>query len=296
MRMTDLILKSNEDIHELTENESVRLKKTLLEIYKDVLSVCKNNNLTCFLGGGSCIGAVRHNGFIPWDDDLDLLMFRKDYDVLPELLEKAFPGKYEVVVPGKSEKAYLAFYKIELKGTRLVTIYDTDEQCGIAIDVFPVETIPMNSVHRNLHGIRITFLLYIALCVKLFKKHSLADKLIASSLRGKTQHLFRKTVGFLFSWKSYQNWYHKADKIASKTYDSDMTSIPTGRKHYWGESQVRDVYLPAATATFEGINSFIPKDFDRYLSSLYGDYMQIPPVEKREKHFIVDIDFGDFAE
>ncbi len=87
MRLTDLILKSKLTVREITPQESSKLKFVLLEIYSDILKVCKKNKLTCFLAGGSCLGAIRHNGFIPWDDDFDLLMLRQEYDKLPQLLE-----------------------------------------------------------------------------------------------------------------------------------------------------------------------------------------------------------------
>ncbi len=134
---------------------------------------------------------------------------------------------------------------------------------------------------------------YIALCVKLLKKHLYADEFVASTLRGKFQIALRKFIGFLFSWKSYTSWYKTVDRISSKQYDSDFTAIPTGRKHFWGEIHKKQVYYPAQTAIFEGIESFVPNNYDHYLKTLYGDYMQIPPIEKREKHFILNIDFGD---
>ena len=87
MNLTGLLLHSSLPVRELSESESSQLKRTLLEMYRDISFACEKEGLTLFLGGGSCLGAVRHKGFIPWDDDLDLNMLRMDYDMFPAALE-----------------------------------------------------------------------------------------------------------------------------------------------------------------------------------------------------------------
>ena len=286
------MLNSKLPLRELSVEESARLKQTLLEIYSDILWVCDKYGLTCYLGGGSCLGAVRHNGFIPWDDDLDLNMFRDEYDKLPVFIEKEFPQKYKVVGPGYTEDNRYNFIKIEKLGTRLKTVLEDDtDNPGIGIDVFPMESIPRNFIHNIFHGFLLNGIFYVAICVKLYQKPSMADKIIASVKEGKRKLIFRKTIGFLFSWHSYSKWMLLGDKIASKSYKSDMITIPSGRKHYFGEIQKRSVFFPPIVHDFVGLKANIANDYDRYLSSLYGDYMQVPPPEKREKHFIVDISF-----
>ncbi|MBQ9205634.1 MAG: LicD family protein [Treponema sp.] len=293
MNLTQIMLQSKLPIRELTSEESKKLKAVLLEIYTDVATVCNKNNLTCFLSGGSCLGAVRHNGFIPWDDDLDVMMFREDYDKLPSLLEANFPGKYSVVGPGLSEDSSHNFIKIGKLGTAVKTIFDNDDVLPcIAIDVFPIESVPKNALLNRLHGTILNGIFYIAICAKLFQKPSTADKILLSVREGKRKLLLRKLVGFLFSWRSYTNWMLVGNRIASKKYQSDKVTIPSGRGHYFGEMHEKSVFFPSVKHSFEGIEADIPNDYDKYLSALYGDYMQIPPPEKREKHFIVEIDFG----
>lgn len=287
------MLNSKIPLREISDEESKRLKHTLLSIYKDILCVCNENSLTVYLGGGSCLGAVRHNGFIPWDDDLDLNMFREEYNQLPLLLEKKFPGKYRVVGPGYTEDNPYNFIKIEKLGTKLKTVFETENETpGIGIDIFPMEFIPKNPILNKIHGIRLNAIFYIAICTKLFQKPSMADRVLLSVPKGKKKILFRKFIGFCFSWRTFTKWIEKGDKIASKKYESDMMTIPSGRRHYFGEIQKKSVFIPAVKHDFEGIESNIPNGYDKYLTALYGDYMQIPPVEKREKHFIVEIDFG----
>ena len=287
------MLDSKLPLREITAEESSRLKQTLLEMYKDILYVCEGNNLTCYLGGGSCLGAIRHNGFIPWDDDLDLNMFREEYNKLPELLEKAFPGKYRIVRPGFTSNNPYNFIKIEKIGTLLKTVFDDEKDMpGIGIDVFPMDSIPKKYFYNKLHGTILNGVFYIAICTKLFQKPSMADRVLASVREGKRKLRLRKIIGFLFSWRSYTQWMLIGDRIASKKYNSDMMTIPSGRKHYFGEIQQKSVFFPPIKHDFEGIQSNIPNGYDQYLTSLYGDYMQVPPPEKREKHFIIEIDFG----
>ena len=84
-QMLNELAAQSEYLHVLTEEESKDLKQMLLIMYKDIAKLCDENNITFMLGGGSCLGAIRHKGYIPWDDDLDLMMFRRDYEALIQL-------------------------------------------------------------------------------------------------------------------------------------------------------------------------------------------------------------------
>ena len=297
MNLTELLLQSKYPFRELTEQESSSLKLTLLGILKDIIEICQQNNLTVMLVGGSALGAVRHNGFIPWDDDIDVAMPRLDYNRFPSLLVKSFPDKYECLGAGFSDNPELGFIKVQKKGTLLRTVHETeDEKPSIAIDIFPIENVPNNKILRFFHGCSVNVLLYISVCVKLYEKRNcpltqvlLSDKQGRKSL--KRRLFFGKLFGLFF--KS-SRWYKWSNKKAQKyqNYNTKQVSIPTGRRHYFGEIQERTVFFPPVKHNFEGIESCIPNNSDKYLSALYGDYMQIPPVEKREKHFILEINFS----
>lgn len=292
MNLAQIMLKSGVKMRELTDLEREKLHQTLLDIYKDILHVCEENNIICFLGGGSCLGAVRHNGFIPWDDDLDLLMFRNDYEKLPALLNKYYGEKYSIIGPTYKSNNPFNFIKVEKQGTLIRTVFDDESDTnGISIDIFPIDSIPSYKLHNLFHGFLLNTIFYIAICTKLYQKPTMADKVLSATKEGKKKLFLRKTIGFLFSWQNYPKWMLWGDRIASKTYKTEMTAIPSGRLHYFGEIHRVDDYLPPIKRNFEGIEAYIPNNYDKYLSTLYGDYMQIPPIEKREKHFIVDISF-----
>ena len=124
----------------LSEEQLETLKKTLLTMLKDVIEVCEKNNITYSLGGGSVLGAVRHKGFIPWDDDIDLNMSREDYDKFVIAFEKEYGYKYWIHTPEKTKNYNLLFARIRLKGTALITRDDFDnEECGVPLDIFIIE-------------------------------------------------------------------------------------------------------------------------------------------------------------
>lgn len=297
MNLTDLLLQSNYPFRELSDEESQKLKAVLLDIYKDIVEVCNKNDLTVMLVGGSALGAVRHSGYIPWDDDLDVAMPRKDYNRFPSLLAQMFPNKYDCFGAGISENPVYGFIKVGKQGTILKTLNETEKETpSIAIDVFPIENIPNNKIVRFFHGLRINILLYLSVCVKLYENNETPlTKILLEDKNGRKSLKRRLRIGRFFSLiHKSSEWYNKCDEIVQKygKKETTLVSIPTGRGHYFGEIQQRSVFFPPKKHNFEGVESFIPNNYDRYLSALYGDYMQIPPLEKREKHFIVDIDFG----
>ena len=108
-------------LRQLSQEEAQGLKAILLKIYQDLAKVCEEHCLTLMLCGGSCLGAVRHQGFIPWDDDLDMIMPRKDYERLKQLLlDGAMGGQYEFLFPAKGHDSLCMFMKIYRRGTKCV--------------------------------------------------------------------------------------------------------------------------------------------------------------------------------
>ena len=296
MNLAELILHSSIPVRELTDEESAQLKQTLLDIYKDVLYACQKHGLTVLLGGGSCLGAVRHNGFIPWDDDLDVMMLRADYNRLPQVLQEEFGDKYSIIGPNISEHARTPFIKLGKRGTVFNTIYDLPEdKHEIAIDVFPIENIPDNRLLRLWHGFWLNLLQYNALCIGLYEgRQCYATQVLRGSKEGRKKINLRLFIGHIGSWLfNYTKLYAFCDRYAAK-YANKLTkdvTIPTGRGHYFGEIQPREKFVPAVMHDFAGVQAPIPHDYDVYLHKLYGDYMQLPPLDKREKHSCVELKF-----
>ena len=295
MNLAQLILQSNLPVHELTDEQAKTLKAAFVQMYLDILAVCEKHHLTIMMGGGSCLGTIRHKGFIPWDDDIDLNMRRKDYVQLPALMQQEYGDKYRCVGANISENAEIPFMKIERTDTVFQTIYDMpDEVHGIGIDIFPIDNIPDSSLKRLWHGFWLNALQYIALCIGLYNgRKCYATQLLRSSKEGAKKINIRLSVGHVSGWFiSCPKLYAICDRLAAKyaSIDTKEVTIPTGRAHYFGEIQPQTTFFPVREAVFEGVKAYIPNDYDTYLRALYGDtYMQLPPMDKRERHFIVTL-------
>lgn len=277
-------------LYELTELDRRKLQQTLLKMYDDILNLCDKHNLVCMLGGGSCLGAIRHNGFIPWDDDLDLMMPRKDYAKLLYLCVNGELGPmYEFSFPSRIYDSKNTFLKIYMKDTLNVELYDdnTPFPKGIYIDIFPMESAPRNVVMRMAKGFTSDILRVICNSV-LFSQYpsSIYSRYLSYDIKSKIIYQFRYVIGKLYGVISHQKWVYWFDKFNAQDYDTGYTTIPTGRKKYMGECMPNDVFYPVSQVLFEGRLVYVPHDYDRYLKNLYGDYMIIPPIEKRERHLV----------
>lgn len=285
-------------LRQLTEEESTEMKKMLIEMYKSVASLCAANGLTLMLCGGSCLGAIRHQGFIPWDDDLDMCMPRRDYECLKELLLQGGLGdEYEYIFPMKNHDALCMFMKIYKKGTRCVEAGNeyTDFPKGLSLDIFPLEGVSVNGLIRKWTGMCANML---RLCANMvyeatYPVSDASRQLMTMGGIGGFMVKSRRVLGKILSIIRHRHWVNWYESLVSDPKVETFLSIPTGRKLYEGETLPAEVFLPTRKAMFEGVEVNVPGQPDLYLANLYGaNYMQLPPVEKRERHFIVEFDLN----
>lgn len=282
------------DSFQLNTKQSDELKKLLLEIYDDIFEFCKKNKLSLMLGGGSVLGAVRHGGFIPWDDDMDLMLYREDYDKFVNEFEKAMGDKYEIFVPDGKHKISHLFMKVSRKGTLQEDIYTAGSEVvtGISIDVFPIEDAPENVIAQRIKGYLTNILGYTVISAFMFQqRNEHMRKAYSGTRKAGLNYRLRLILGALFSWRKYEKWYIVYDKFVQGKKNSTMCTIPTGRNHYYGEIQKKEVFFPLKKIEFEGHEAYVPGKTDVYLTKLYGEYMDMPPEDKREKHFYTKIKF-----
>lgn len=277
-------------LKELPNEQSKAQKKLLLEMYKDISKLCDEHGLIYMMGGGSCLGAVRHQGFIPWDDDLDLMMPRDSYEKLILLLSNNLLGdQYEYDTPNKKNDCKNTFLKIYRKGTYDVEI--TSENApgpkGIFIDVFPMDYAPANMFMRKVKALCSDFLQAVCSCVLYVEYPSaLYKEFMLQADEGRKRYKHRMFLGKFFGVVPHRKWVWWFDRLNATCKKTPYITIPTGRKHYLGECRPASVYLPVKKAIFEGIEVNLPNDVETYLTSMYKNYMDIPPVEKRERHFV----------
>lgn len=289
------LAKKSSYLKELNESERAELKQTLLEIYIYIASICEKHNLVYMLSGGSCLGAVRHQGFIPWDDDLDVMMPRSSYDKLIELYESGvLSDDYIFEYPHRNKDSKTGFLKIYKRGTILQEIFDdcSPYTSSIYIDIFAIDRVPKCRFMQSIKGLIANGLNFIAIQVRhatypsrYFREFASLDKEFYR------QYKIKMLIGRIFSIIPHRFWVYRFDKFVASTSAGNLMGIPTGRKYYNGEIFEQEVFLPPIKAKFEGLDVYIPANYDAYLTNLYKNYMELPPVEKRERHFYVDFGF-----
>ena len=182
-------------LQELSQDTLRALQLTLTEMMMDVIAVCEQEGIEVFLLGGSCLGAVRHKGFIPWDDDIDIGMTRDSYQRFIPVFEKMLSDRYILNAPNYSETVLFRFPKILKKDSYLdCGTTDDPELCKVFMDIFIVDRIPENAVRRKLKGLHCDFLEFISSQVALIEYADEVTRRHYTSY-GRASYLVRRIVG-----------------------------------------------------------------------------------------------------
>ena len=258
-----------------------------LMILKDFIEFCEDNNLNYFMYAGSLLGTIRHNGFIPWDDDLDVCMLRDEF----EKFKKIFSSneKYDLLsTESHGDYPYL-FAKLNLKDTRFEEKWASqlDFQIGFNIDIFVLDDLSDNKYSR-FYQLKKAFLYNRLLIMSKIRLDDLpfASKVISHSMyyilnlfRLNPSKLNKRCLNFLGKYR---------DVNAENVFD--ISAMASEYPLIYDKNDFRDV----TEAKFEDIYVNVPKNYDKILTELYGDYMQLPPEDKRYNHPIDFIDFGKY--
>lgn len=291
--MTNEIFRSvflnRSDIFFLSEDEIKKLQSRLLEIIEDVDRACEKNGLTYVLAGGSALGAVRNGGFIPWDDDLDIIMPRADYDRIGEIIRREYPGKY-YIQDSRYGKYDIHSIKIRMIDSVFEELFESEpEHTGIFIDIYSAEDTYDGRVREKLHGCRVEALMFICSCIKMKK-----NKKIILPYLTKKEHIrsvkIKAAIGAVFGVIPLKKWLIHTDRVMSCVHnpDSRFITVPAGRRHYFGETYTRSFFFPPDRTVFEELSLCIMNETDEYLTRMYGaDYMVPPKKDQREKHAVM---------
>ncbi len=265
-----------------------KLRKTQLEILRFLKKICMENNINYFLDSGTLIGAVRHGGFIPWDDDIDIGMARSEYERLIKIWKETYEDEkisYYLKCKEIDKTCAMPFAKLCKKNTKIVE-HETNGSSGthgISIDIFPFDDIPEKESFS--FGIRLRIAKFLVV-VSLYKNGYKGFK-----------NRFRKILCGSFSWLPYHvinlfqyNTYTKYNNQMKKEMACYIFS--RGYKSCHGDKE--KVFGKGNEIEFEGEMFSCPVDYDTYLRTQYGDYMKLPPKEnQKSNHRILEIDFGD---
>lgn len=249
------------------------MKQMMLDILQEIHAFCENNGLRYYLAFGTMIGAIRHKGFIPWDDDIDLWMPRPDY----ERFMKEFRHPYMQVLSMYTDPNYpLEFMKVHDCRT-IVKEEGGDGNWGIFVDIFPFEGIPNEKVWRKRFKKVVAIRHLIAnqrftWKYKISEGHNLSKK--AAIFFGKCLHPFIQ-LNSLLRW---QDRTIKKYDFNQCDFMCDYTAVPSKYPPLFAP---KEKILDRILMDFEGRQFYGPKEYDFFLKHLYGDYMKLPPKEKQ---------------
>ena len=286
---------NSKDLHVMTDEERIRLQSHLRKMYLDIEEVCQKHNLQMMVAYGTVIGALRHKGFIPWDDDIDLMMPRKDYDLLVNEYADELPSKYKIYSPNSKNGPIYRFAKVVDTTTRFISSpTKTTEKNGIFIDIFPLENAVTNKIHIRWIQFKACLLMYVATSVADWESRSKEGaKIMKSTLMGAFNFYFRQSIGIMFSWKSSEKWYNLFDESVTRKSESDFFMTPSGGSKYRYFMPIdKNIFLPVKRMQFDDIFVNIPNQPERHCEIEYGNWQRIPPEKERWQHFIYEIKFS----
>ena len=245
--------------------------------------ICRENHIRYFVVGGTLLGAVRHQGFIPWDDDVDVGMLRQDYERFIKIAQQLLPA-YLFVQNYKTDPEFVfGFTKIRDSRTTYIEAHLKNRKMnhGIFIDVFPFDYYPMNPIKQS------------AIIIKKRILSCGVRKAFLAGDKNKTLALeafITNKLGNMVSMKypSVTDIIKARDQLLKSVPESELVTNYYG---FWGSREiVPAAWLKESTPLcFEGLKVMAPSYYDAYLRNVYGDYMILPPLEKRVSHHYTEV-------
>lgn len=289
------VLVGNQEIKPIDSKTLQGLQDVLCEILVDIMKCCDELGINVALCGGSCLGAVRHSGFIPWDDDLDIAFTREEWEIFKKGFERHLGVKYEMGAPGYNNKdCCFPWASIYLKDSELIGWLNLGMPYPkkIFVDVFVIENVSSFGLVRWFDGLMSPVFKYVATSMLFYRyPNPLMREIFSSTLKTRCYLIFRQMLGFVFSFVSHKTWVNLYDRFISRhNGESSLVTIPNGSRRYNGEMLQRDIFFPYSKGLFCGIHVLLPHNPDAYLRNMYGaNYMELPPIEKRDTHHIVTV-------
>lgn len=285
--------KTGKNAMALPHNHDGRLgsiQNILLSYLLEVDRICKKHNIKYFLGGGTLLGAIRHHGFIPWDDDADIMMLREDYDKFCKIAQSELPKNMTFQSNETDKHCYYEFAKIRLDNTIFATGFAKNHKTmhnGLAFDIFCHDKTANSRLGQKIH---LDMTLFTRALV--FNKWNNRKTDNGNRLQTAFTNFCIKLFPIRFSlWLERKTLsFFKRKKNAKYLYDG------MGRNVYNGSFPIS--YLDEAVyVDFEGYKLPVPKEYDKYLTFLYGDYMELAPLSTRLGcHEIKLCDIGEYDE
>ena len=261
-----------------------------LRVFKEF---CQKNNLLFYFCGGCCIGTLRHQGFIPWDDDIDLCIPSKDYHTLISVFEEKYSDRYEIMNADKDPKYPLSTTRIMIKGTQFCeeALKDLPLNLGIFLDIYPLETVSENDQEFRKQARRAWFWSHLRM-LKLVPRPFILNNGWKSRIIKAVTYTAGTIISLLpISLKTCISQENKAKSLHSHEEPKRFAFMcdTNPYKSVWSYDEI----FPLKQLDFEGMKVNFPANLHEHLTQFYdGDYMQLPPVEQRKNHYPARLDFG----
>ncbi len=258
-----------------------------IKLVEEFIKICKKHNLKYIAEGGTLLGAIRHNGFIPWDDDIDLAMPRDDYEKFIRIAKNELPESLFLQHYNTEKKYPNGHIQIRNSNTTFLikTSYEdlqSGKNCGIFIDIFPLDNLPDDYNTRQKHAKKIKLIKVLAFH-KLYHEQKGLKGLIYSCL-----------ANLYFLFNGYEKSIEKMDKLGMKYNNKTntigyATFLPTNEKNIFPSNILDEIEYHQ----FNNIEIAIPKKYDEYLKTQFGDYMEIPENKNGSMHGSVYFDLSE---
>lgn len=251
------------------------IQRIILDIFKEVSKLCEDNNISYYAIGGTCLGAVRHKGFIPWDDDLDIAIPIEEYRRFIDIAKEKLPKHLELYIPCDSNHNGLLFIKIIDSRTTCIESYHLkhlDTFMGAWIDIMPISGVPIGEKEQKKFVSKTNWIKRIN--YKLRRDFNESKK-ISGSILWILVYPFRSILNPVYCWNYWLDFLAKYP-----FYKSKYTGYVWSKRLYnliFPQEWFNDfVYLD-----FEDTKIRCPKEYDKFLSQMFGNYMECPPENQR---------------
>ncbi len=260
------------------------LQNKILEIYKEIKKLCDQHQLRYFAIGGTCLGAVRHKGFIPWDDDMDIAMPDKDYKRFMEIAEKELPDNLKVIDSVKIERCTNTFNKVHDINTTFISSWEEDFpdlHKGVYVDIMPLCGLPPKGIRQKIYLAK-NKMLY---SLNYWRRTNLKPKKFVH----KILYILTKPLNHFVA---YDFWSNRLEKLREK-YPFDTSEYIGFTWSFRPEKRFfkKELFDGCVELPFEDTTMPCPQAYHEYLTLDFGDYLKIPPESERKGRHgdIVDI-------
>lgn len=271
----------------LNQEKLTKLHEVQLELLIEFDRICKDHNLVYQLYSGTLLGAVRHKGFIPWDDDLDVCMLRDDYEKFLMIYKSNQTANYFLQTHKTDEKYVHSFARLQKNGTTLVQKQwtHTGMSSKIFIDIFPLDDVNPNSLFGKLQY----HLVYQFKRIKRIRRSN--DAWLQTTKSGKLKRVLQKPLKML-----PMHWFNSIETLFMTMLNGKEKQVSLltdgGKETYLPYMVEKDTFYNVTNIEFEGHEFLAPANYEEILSRNFGDFMELPPEDKRSPHHgIIELEF-----